>query len=116
MPPERSDPAHLWDILQAARTTLDFVRGASLAEYLRDAKLRSAVERQIEIIGEAAGRLSDGFRAAHPEIPWSRIVAQRNVLIHDYGEIDHQRIWKLVIEYIPRLIEQVEPLIPEPPE
>ncbi len=89
---------------------------ASPAEYLKDAMLRSAVERQIEIIGEAAGRLSGGFRAAHPEIPWQRIIAQRNVLIHDYGEIDHQRVWKLVMEYIPRLIEQMEPLVPEPPE
>ena len=103
-------------MLQAARTALDFLGHASLAEYLSDAMLRSAVERQIEIIGEAAGRLSDGFRGAHPEIPWQRIIAQRNVLIHDYGEIDHQRIWKLVMEYIPRLIEQVVPLVPEPPE
>lgn len=66
MPPERSDPAHLWDMLQAARTVLDFVSEASLAEYLEDAKLRSAVERQIEIIGEAARRLSDAVRDAQP--------------------------------------------------
>ena len=103
-------------MLQAARTVLDFVSESSLAEYLEDAKLRSAVERQIEIIGEAARRLSDAVRDAHPEIPWQRIIAQRNVLIHDYGEIDHRRIWNLVAEYIPRLIEQLAPLVPAPPE
>jgi len=116
MPLERSDPAHLWDMLQAARTALDFMSEASIEEYLEDAKLRSAVERQIEIIGEAARRLSDAFRDAHPEFPWQRIIAQRNVLIHDYGEIDHQRIWNLVAEYIPHLIEQPKPLVPAPPE
>ena len=77
--------------------------------------LRSAVERQIEIIGEAAGKVSDSFQQQHPEIPWRGIVGQRHVLAHDYGEVDHQRIWKVVTDHIPQLIECLEPLIPHPP-
>ena len=56
--------------------------------------LRGAVERHLEVIGEAAGRVSIEFRKTHSEIPWSRIVGQRNVLIHEYGEIDDALVWE----------------------
>ena len=72
-----------------------------------------ATERRIEIIGEAARRVSSSFREAHPEIPWREIVDQRNVLIHSYDEIEEERIWRLVTEEIPLLIEQLTGLIPE---
>ena len=56
-------------------------------------------------LGEAAGRVSALFRNTHPEIPWRQIIGQRNVLIHEYGEIKQERIWKVVKENIPQLIE-----------
>ena len=55
--------------------------------------LRAAVERNIEIIGEAARRISDDLKQEHPEIPWRKIIAQRNVLIHEYDDIDYKEIW-----------------------
>ena len=58
--------------------------------------LRGAVERHLEIIGEAANRVSPDFQANHPEIPWRRIIAQRHVIAHEYGEIKHELIWKVV--------------------
>ncbi len=73
---------------------------------------RAAVERNLEIIGEAARRVSDGFKREHPEIPWQQIVSHRNVLIHEYGDIDYVKIWKVVSIGVPRLIEQIRPLIP----
>ncbi|MEQ8541542.1 MAG: DUF86 domain-containing protein [Coleofasciculus sp. D1-CHI-01] len=79
--------------------------------------LQSAVERQLEILGEAARRMSDNFRQAHPEIPWSDIIGQRNVIAHQYEEIRQERIWSVVTSDIPTLITQLEPLIPPlPPE
>ena len=66
----KDDRVYLWDMLTAARAVVDFVRGHTLAEYEADLLLRSAVERQIEIIGEAARRISKEFQDAHPEIPW----------------------------------------------
>ena len=79
--------------------------------------LRGAVERHIEIIGEAANRVSRGFRAAHPEIPWRQIIAQRNVLTHEYGDIDDALIWRVVTTRIPELMSQLERLMPPlPPE
>jgi uncharacterized protein with HEPN domain len=65
----------------------------------------------LEIIGEAAGRVSESFRDVHPEIPWRQIIGQRNVLIHEYGEIKHERIWKVVKENIPQLIEWLKPFV-----
>ena len=75
-----------------------------------------SVERQIEIIGEAARRVSMEFQQAQPDIPWRPIQAQRHVLAHEYGEIKHDRIWRVVTVHIPDLIEQLEPLIPNPPQ
>ena len=116
MPGEGRDPAYLWDMLEAAKTSLGFTHGVTSEQYHADLKLRLAVEREIGIIGEAARRVSEPFRSAPPEIPWQKIIAQRNVMIHDYGDIDHGRIRQLVIDQIPRLIEQLTPLIPPIPE
>ncbi|MDP1796172.1 MAG: DUF86 domain-containing protein [Planctomycetaceae bacterium] len=115
MPPDRDNNASLWDMLTAAKAVVGFVQGRTLDEYVIDLMLRSAVERQIEIIGEAARRISKELQDAHPEIPWRPIQAQRHVLAHEYGEINHERIWRVATVHIPELIEQLEPLVPTPP-
>ena len=95
MPAPKNDRVYLWDMLTAARAVADFTRGRTLAEYEAELLLRSAVERQIEVIGEAARRVSTEFQDAHPEIARRPIQAQRHVLAHDYGEIKHDRIWRV---------------------
>ncbi len=112
MPPEDRDAAYLWDMLDAARTIQKFTVGVSLEDYLLDRKLQLAVERAIEIIGEAARLVSAELKARHPEITWRQIVAQRNVLAHDYGEIKQDRIWLVATTRIPELIGQLVPLLP----
>lgn len=111
----KDDRVYLWDMLTAARAVVDFTRGRKIAEYENDLLLRSAVERQIEIIGEAARRISKSFQEAHPEIPWRPIQAQRHVLAHDDGEIKHDRIWRVAEIHVPELIGMLEPLVPTPP-
>jgi len=78
--------------------------------------LRGAVERHLEIIGEAAKWVSKAFQKVHPEIPWHRIIAQRHVLAHEYGEIKLELIWKVATLHISELIGNLEPLVPPPPE
>ncbi len=112
MPPEKQDEAYLWDMLDAAQAIQQFVENRSLQDYVADRLLRSAVERNVEIIGEAARGVSVTFQAAHAEIPWRAIIAQRNVIAHDYGEIDDQRLWAVAMKFIPELIGQLEPLVP----
>jgi uncharacterized protein with HEPN domain len=114
MPPEGRDVAYLWDIVEAARTIRDFTNDVSLAAYASDRKLQLATERALEIV-EAARRLSDSFRAEHPEVPWPQLIAQRNVLAHEYGEIKKERIWLVATQRIPELIGILEPLLPASP-
>ena len=112
MPPENRDAAYVWDMLDAARTIQEFTTGVSLEDYLLDRKLQLAVERAIEIIGEAARLVSSDLKAQHPDIPWRQIVAQRNVLAHDYGEIKQDRIWLVATTRITELVIQLQPLLP----
>jgi len=109
------DSAHLWDILDAARTITQFISDANSESYLVDRKLQLAVERLLEIIGEAAGKISRDFKQAHSEIPWREMIGQRNILAHEYGRIEQQRIWSTVTTDIPELIKMIEPLIPPLP-
>ena len=106
------DIALLFDMLTAARAVASFVAGRSFEDYSRDLLLRSAVERQIEITGEAARGVSSEFKSAHPEIAWRAIMAQRHRLAHEYGEINDELIWTVATVHVPRLIEQLNPLVP----
>lgn len=115
MPSDDRDPAELADMLQAARLVQQFVDSRSEEEYLTDVLLRSAVERQIEIIGKAARKISTEFQNSHSEIPWRSIIAQRHVLAHEYGRIDQSLIWHVASVRIPELIGLIEPLIPPIP-
>jgi uncharacterized protein with HEPN domain len=115
MPPEEADRAYLWDMLSYARGIVRETADKTWEEYQADENLRLAVERRVEIIGEAANHVSDAFRAAHPDIPWRSIIAQRNVLAHAYDEIEDRRIWKLIgIPYVV-LIALLEPIVSDPP-
>jgi uncharacterized protein with HEPN domain len=112
MRPEERDAAYLWDMLDAARAIQGFVAGVRADDYARNRQLQFAVERALEIIGEAARRVSDSLRGAHPEIPWQPIIGQRNMLAHEYGEIRQERIWLVATRHIPELIRSLEPLVP----
>ena len=115
MQPKRADAALLWDMLDAARRAILYVAGMTFPEYVLDDKTQAAVERRLEIVGEASRRISKPFRIAHPEIPWPMIAGQRHVLAHDYGDIDHSKIWEVLIADLPNLITQLERLLPPPP-
>ncbi len=116
MPPSEEDAAYLWDMLEASRSVIRFVTGQTRERYLTDDLLQAAVERKIEIIGEAARKIPDSFQQSHPEVPWSKIMGQRHVLAHDYGRIEHDRIWSVVTEHLPALVAQLESLLPREAE
>jgi len=117
MQPDDLDAAHLWDMLDAAQTIREFTSSVGFEQYNQNRMLQLAVERALEIIGEAARRVSEAFKQSNPEIPWQNIIAQRNVLAHEYGEIDQERIWIVATVHVTELIANLEPLIPPlPPE
>ena len=115
MRPDLRDASYLLDMLQYARGVVRAVQGRAPSEYAADEDLRLAVERRIEIIGEAARHVSQAFQEAHPEIPWRKIIAQRNVLAHEYGEIEDEIMWHVATVSVPELVELLEPLVPHPP-
>ncbi|NOX92256.1 MAG: DUF86 domain-containing protein [Gammaproteobacteria bacterium] len=69
-----------------------------------------AIERSIEIL--AARHVSATYQTTHPEIPWHEIIGQRNILAHEYGQIDHELLYKTATEDIPALIALLEKLLP----
>ena len=88
--------AYLWDALQAARAARSFTMNAEYSCFVDDTMRRSAVERQLEILGEALNRVrrSDPEVSARiPEI--AQIIGMRNIIVHEYGNIDHRLVWDL---------------------
>jgi uncharacterized protein with HEPN domain len=116
MRPDERNAAYLWDILDAALAIRGFTFEMSYTQYIQDMKTRMAVERAVEIMGEAARNITEDFKKSHPEIPWAGIIGQRNVLSHKYFALKHERIWIVVTEHIPDLINKLEPLIPSLPQ
>lgn len=104
---EDKDPAYLWDMQQAASEVITILKGHDLQLFLSDRVVVLAVERSIEIIGESARRLSFAFQQAHPEIPWREIIGQRNIIAHEYGQIDHEILFKTTRKDIPVLVKQL---------
>ncbi|GAB4145841.1 MAG: hypothetical protein Fur0046_23570 [Cyanobacteria bacterium J069] len=87
------DLASVWDMAQAIRDLQTFTEGIVYEDYISNLMLQRAVERQLEILGEAARRVSSEFRQAHPELDWVGLVGLRNVLAHRYDQIRCDRIW-----------------------
>ncbi len=108
--PQR-DLSYLTDIIQAARQIQEFIQGINKTQFENSSLVQSAVIRQIEIMGEAAKRLSEKFRLEHPEIPWKRIAGMRDILIHAYDHVDIDEVWNVVETSIPALLKQIETVI-----
>ena len=108
----RRDDAWLLDMLLAARDVVDFARDRTRDDLEADRQLVLSLVKSIEIIGEAAARISQETREAHPDIPWPKIIAMRNRLVHAYFEINLRRVWEVVQNDVPDLIALLEPLVP----
>jgi len=113
---DKDDAGRLYDMLAAAKLVVSFTRGKSWGDYQADALLRSGVERQISILGEAAWKTSAEFKAQHPKVPWEKIAPARHRLIHDYDLIDDAIVWSIATKHIPPLINQIEAMLPPIPD
>lgn len=103
---------YLWDALQAAQRIARFTDRRTFSEYETDDLLRSAVERQFEIVGEALSRL----RTVDPEVAaqlpeLARIVAFRNILIHRYASVDDKLVWGIVEGKLASLLQDLQRLL-----
>jgi uncharacterized protein with HEPN domain len=107
----RRDEAYLLDMLLAARKARQFVAGMTLEEFAASELHQNAVLRPLEVIGEAAARISQETRAAHPEIPWDLMIGMRNRLIHEYFRVKLTVVWETIQQDLPGLIVLLEPLV-----
>ena len=112
----RRDPrTYMWDALTAANLLMSFSNGKTFRDYEADALLRSGVERQFEIIGEALNQLSKAAPDLAGRVPdLARIVAFRNILIHGYATVDNALVWQLVTTRVPELTAVLRALLDEP--
>jgi len=104
--------ASLWDMVQAIRRIQEFTANLFFEGYQESILIQSAVERQLEILGEAAGRISEETRQVHSTIDWRRIVGLRNILIHRYNEIQQDILWNIIASELVNLLTQLELLLP----
>ena len=105
---------YLEDIRRASGLLSEFTANKTLADYERDDLLRSGVERQFEIIGEAMAQLARIDEATAASIDgYRRVIAFRNVLIHGYAEVDHRLVWDVLQTSLPLLVEQIAELLDE---
>ena len=102
------DNAYLEDILLAAKAIGRFTAGISRESFKSNEEKYEAVNRKFEIIGEAAHRLSPGARENFSEVPWKLVSAMRNILIHDYDDVDLDIVWDTIHRDLPPLIARLE--------
>jgi uncharacterized protein with HEPN domain len=99
------------DILAAARAALGYVQDVTSETFLSDTMRQDAVVRQLLIIGEAAKRLSDEFKEAHPSIPWRQMAGMRDILVHGYDHVDLDAVWRVVANELEPLVEGIEKIV-----
>lgn len=99
-------------MLDAAREAVEFARGRSRAELDSDRMLMHTLVRCLEIVGEAASKITPARREAEPEIPWRQIVGLRNRVVHNYVDVRLDVVWATVTEDLPRLIARLERALP----
>ena len=106
------DDAYLFDILESARAAIAYVQGKSWGEFSKDRLLQDAVVRRIEIIGEAAGRVSTATQAKYSHLPWQSMKGTRNRVIHEYDSIALDIVWEIVQKDLPVLVTELEKIQP----
>jgi len=106
-----NDIVRLRHVLDAAKEASSFVRGKSRTDFSEDRMLVLSLVKEIEIIGEAASKISAGLKEKYPNVPWADIVGMRNFLIHAYFDINFDVVWKTITEDLPPLAAEIEKIL-----
>ena len=110
------DVRYVRDMLDSALTVQEFMAGMRFDEFMRDRILQVAIERNAEIMCEVSRRISEEFKQAYPEIPWSRIISEGKVIADEYDDVKQERMWLVATILVPFLIPQLEAALPPPPK
>ena len=107
----KSNELLVMDIVEAIRRITAYRNGVGRERFLADIMIQDAVIRNLEIIGEATKKISEEYREQHADIPWREMAGLRDVLIHNYGNVDLHIVWKTVASDIPQLAEAMAALL-----
>ena len=107
----KDDRISLRQMLDHAREAVEMACGRDRKHLDVDRSLNLSLVRLLEIVGEAAGRLTKETQDVYPEIPWAQIVSLRNRLIHGYDEVDFDILWDIIRWDLPPLIERLESIV-----
>ena len=107
----KDDSLYLRHVQEAVARILEFTADGQDA-FRRDLKTQDAVIRNLQVIGEAAKKVSAGFRAAHPDVPWKSMAGMRDRVVHDYFGVSLDIVWDVVANHLPRISDQLKKLLP----
>ena len=101
----RNDAAFLNDVAEACGTIIERSRHRNFSDFVSNGEFRDSVILQLIILGESSNYLTDRTKDLYPGAPWREVIGLRNLLIHKYWTVDHLKIWKVVQEDVPQLLE-----------
>ena len=104
----RGDEARILDIIESCDQLIEHV-GRDRDRFEADPVVQAAAQRWLEIIGEAAARLTEEFKAEHPDVAWRDLVGMRNILAHGYFHVDRDVMWTAVTRDVPKLRSALGP-------
>jgi uncharacterized protein with HEPN domain len=111
--PLREDVVRLRHMLDAAREAISFAAGRRYEDLQTDRQLTLSLVRSLEVIGEAANKVSADLQRENEQVPWPDVIGMRNRLIHAYFDVNLTVVWKTVTEELPELVAQLEELLAE---
>lgn len=105
---KKEDGIYLEHVLAALNKITEYIADKNEEDFLKDSLVQDAVIRQFEVIGEATKRVSKEFKEKHTALPWKEMAGMRDILIHDYIDVDIFMVWKTATEDVPTLKKQLE--------
>jgi uncharacterized protein with HEPN domain len=112
---EHDDRLPMHQMLEHARDGIDMIRGRDRSEAKTNGMLQLALVQLIQILGEAATRLSHAGRARYPDVPWSQAIGTRHRLVHGYDRVDYEVVWDTIAVDSPPLVAALERALAENP-
>jgi uncharacterized protein with HEPN domain len=100
-------------MLQSAKLALEYTAGLTKEQFLGRREKQDSVVRRLEIIGEAARRVSEETRRQLPQLPWQDMVRMRNIMIHEYDDVDLSLVWDTVQIDLPALVSALQRIVPQ---
>ncbi|MCB9179046.1 MAG: DUF86 domain-containing protein [Flavobacteriales bacterium] len=108
---DHRNKAYLLDMQEFATVVLEYLKDRTEQEFLDDRLLRDAVAYNLQVVGEAAYKVTDAFKEQHPEVDWFKIAGLRHRIVHDYRRIDDETLWRITQKYVPPLVEQLKMIL-----